>query len=82
MGVCEVWKLWALLARHNRLRDWSAGTWTAAFGVPADTEQAVPAWDRQVLDAETGDLRVDRAVLDVATPDSARRAPLCGLTSR
>ena len=66
----------ALLARHNRLRDWSASAWTNAFTVPTSTEQHVPAWDLQVLDEDTGEVRVEKAILDVATSDPTTGAPL------
>jgi len=55
----------ALDARHNSLRDWTAGACLACFATPTATEQYVPEWDR--VNASTGS--VEHAVLDVVTHD-------------
>ena len=71
----------ALLARHDRLKDWQADAYTDCTGMPCEKEQHVPQWDKVELDAETGEQLVEQAILDVATADNQTGAPLyCDIT--
>ena len=61
--------------RHNAIRDWAASTYTASTGLATSLEQHVPQWDRTTIDDETGQLRVEQAILDVATADARSGQP-------
>ena len=60
------------MARHDRIRDWTAATYSECTGLPANTEQRVPAWD--TVDPVSGEL--EEARLDVATSDAGTGAAL------
>ena len=70
----DVWDRRGYVARHNRLRDWSADTHTSCTGLPAVKEQRVPEWD--TVDPETGELQA--AVLDVVSSDARTGRPWFG----
>ena len=71
--TCAIGGGW--VRRHDRLRDFTANTWSACAGVKALTEQRVPEWDREVED-DQGRMVTDRAVLDVCTSDPHSGCPL------
>ena len=56
--------------RHKDLCDWGAHTYSECHGLAASREQHVPQWDREFVDPETGAVRVEQAILDVATADA------------
>ena len=58
--------------RHDALRDLNADMWGDHMGVPANTEQRVPQWDR--VNPTTG--RTEEAKLDIATSDPESGRPL------
>ena len=60
------------LKQHNKIRDWGAKTWEECSGMPTNTEQHVPEWDR--VNPRNG--RLEEAVLDFASSDPATGGPL------
>ena len=60
------------IKQHHTLRDWGAKTWKDCSGMPTQTEQHVPAWDR--INPQSG--RLEEAVLDIASADPATGGPL------
>ena len=60
------------MARHDRIQDWTAATYSECTGLPANTEQRAPAWD--IVDPVSGEL--EEARLDVATSDASTGAAL------
>ena len=54
--------------RHNNIHDWAAATYAGCSGLPATTEQHVPAWDRaNPYSGEWEEARLDVATADVNT---------------
>ena len=64
--TCAIGGGW--VRRHNNIRDFSAVSWADCSGAQARTEQRVPEWDREVVDAQ-GRTVMEEAVLDVITSD-------------